>query len=185
MRSVPNRLNEIDSAITARNLHGVFQPTVDVANCTVFGHDGLIRGPVNSKMHFPAALFRAASGAGTASALEFIAAQVILGSSDRGGRLLFVNFSARAITQMGSTAGRERVCNALLRCDMTARSLVIEITEHERVTDHQGLADASRFLRGLGMGIALDDFGDGSSSLRLCAEIQPEDVCSPPMTNGT
>ena len=178
MRPVPNRLNEIDSVISARNLHGVFQPIVDVANCAVFGHEGLIRGPVNSQMHFPAALFRAASGAGSADALEFIAAKVILGSygSDRSGRLLFVNFSARAITQMGTHIGRERVANTLLRCDMPARSLVIEITEHERVADHQGLMDAIRFLRGMGVSIALDDFGDGSSSLRLWAELQPEYV---------
>jgi diguanylate cyclase (GGDEF)-like protein len=178
MRAVPNRMNEIDSVISARSLHGVFQPIVDVANCAVFGHEGLIRGPVNSQMHFPAALFRAASGVGGADALEFIAAKVILGSygGDRSGRLLFVNFSARAITQMGSSVGRERVTNALLRCDLPARSLVIEITEHERVTDHQGLADAIRFLRGLGVSIALDDFGDGSSSLRLWAELQPEFV---------
>ncbi len=178
MRPVSNRMNEIDSVISTRNLHGVFQPIVDVAQCTVFGHEGLIRGPINSQMHFPAALFRAASGSGAADALEFIAAKVILGSygNDRGGRLLFVNFSARAIAQMGTTVGREHVGNALLRCDMPARSLVIEITEHERVTDHQGLAEAIRFLRDLGVSIALDDFGDGSSSLRLWAELQPEFV---------
>jgi diguanylate cyclase (GGDEF)-like protein len=57
-----------------------------------------------------------------------------------------------------------------------ARSLVIEITEHERVEDHPILAHAIQFLRSLGVSIALDDFGDGKSSLRLWAELQPEYV---------
>ncbi|HEY1412354.1 MAG TPA: phosphodiesterase, partial [Rhodopila sp.] len=57
---------------------------------------------------------------------------------------------------------------------MPARSLVIEITEHERVEDHQILAHAIRFLRRIGVAVALDDFGDGKSSLRLWAELQPE-----------
>jgi EAL domain-containing protein (putative c-di-GMP-specific phosphodiesterase class I)/GGDEF domain-containing protein len=164
--------------LTAESLHGVFQPIVDVANCVVFGHEGLIRGPVNSSVHLPAALFREANAAGLGDKLEFTAADVILASyrRSRGTNLLFVNFSARSITHIGSDLGREHFCNTLLRCDMPARSLVIEITEHERVTDHSGLAQAIRFLRGLGVAIALDDFGDGSSSLRLWAELQPEFV---------
>jgi EAL domain-containing protein (putative c-di-GMP-specific phosphodiesterase class I) len=154
-------------------LHGVFQPIVDVANCVVFGHEGLIRGRVNSSVHLPASLFREANAAGLGDELEFAAADVILASYGpyRGANLLFVNFSARAITQLGSDLGRDHFHNTMLRCDMPARSLVIEITEHERVIDHNGLAHAIRFLRGLGVAIALDDFGDGSSSLRLWAEL--------------
>ena len=159
------------------NLHAVFQPIVDVANCAVFAHEGLIRGPSGSAMHLPAALFRSAGIAGTTDELEFRAAEVILSNyQSRGAHLLFVNFSARTITQIGSDAGRDLFRDTLLRCRMPARSLVIEITEHERVADHAGLAHAIDFLRGIGVAIALDDFGDGSSSLRLWAELQPEFV---------
>jgi diguanylate cyclase (GGDEF)-like protein len=166
------------SVLTADRLHGVFQPIVDIANCVIFGHEGLIRGPVDSPLHLPTALFREANADGVSDELEFIAAEVIIAGyrRDRGPELLFVNFSARAITQMGSGVGRQQFCDLLLRCGMAARSLVIEITEHERVVDHLGLEQAIQFLRGLGVAVALDDFGDGSSSLRLWAELQPEFV---------
>jgi diguanylate cyclase (GGDEF)-like protein len=168
----------VASVLTAENLHGLFQPIVDVAKCAVFGHEGLIRGVRDTPDYLPAALFREANADGVSDELEFIAAEVILAGyrQERGDNLLFVNFSARAITQMGSDVGREQFCSTLLRCDMPARSLVIEITEHERVADHHGLAHAIQCLRGMGVAIALDDFGDGSSSLRLWAELQPEYV---------
>src|SRR5882757_3159245 len=90
--------------VAAANLHGVFQSIVDVANCVVFGHEGLIRGRVNSPVHLPAALFREANAAGLGDELEFTAAELIMASyrRHRGAHLLFVNFSARAITRMGS-----------------------------------------------------------------------------------
>jgi diguanylate cyclase (GGDEF)-like protein len=171
-------LPDAKSMFSADNLHAVFQPIVDVANCIVFGHEGLIRGPVHSALHLPAALFRLASEAGITDELELKAAEAILAGyhQNRGANRLFVNFSARIITQMGSDAGRELFRDTLLRCRMPARSLVIEITEHERVADHAGLEHAIRFLRSIGVAIALDDFGDGSSSLRLWAELQPEFV---------
>jgi diguanylate cyclase (GGDEF)-like protein len=159
-------------------LHAVFQPIVDLATCSVFAHEGLVRGPANSEAHLPGALFRAAAAAGVTHTLEFRAAEVVLTHYQRqhGAHRLFVNLSASAITRIGSEAGRELFREGLLRCGTPARSLVIEITEHERVADHAGLSHAIRFLRGLGVGIALDDFGDGSSSLRLWAELQPEFV---------
>ncbi|MDP8984686.1 MAG: GGDEF domain-containing protein [Pseudomonadota bacterium] len=165
-------------AFTAKNLRGVFQPIVDVANCIIFGHEGLLRGVAGSPLHLPGALFREANAAGVADELEFTAAEVIFAGyrQHHNAKLLFVNFSARAITQIGSEAGRQQFCDTLIRCNVPARSLVIEITEHERVTDHAGLTHAIGFLRGLGVAIALDDFGDGSSSLRLWAEVQPEFV---------
>jgi diguanylate cyclase (GGDEF)-like protein len=171
-------ISNIESTFPVNHLHAVFQPIIDVANCAIFGHEGLIRGPADSALHLPAALFRSASTAGITDELEFRAAEVILADylQDRGAHRLFVNFSARTITQMGSNEGRELFRDTLLRCRMPGRSLVIEITEHERVADHEGLEHAIRFLRGIGVAIALDDFGDGSSSLRLWAELEPEFV---------
>ncbi len=76
--------------------------------------------------------------------------------------------------RLGSDLGRHQFHSTLLQCEIPARSLVIEITEHERVEDHQALAHAIQLVRSLGVAVALDDFGDGKSSLRLWAELQPE-----------
>jgi EAL domain-containing protein (putative c-di-GMP-specific phosphodiesterase class I)/GGDEF domain-containing protein len=157
-------------------LHGVFQPIVSVAKGEIFAYEGLIRGPAN--LHLPAALFAAALGGGCSDELEYRASEVIIrkyAAAARSGRL-FVNFSAQAVIHLGSDRGCEQLLRILEQCAMPARNLVIEVTEHERVVDHAGMVAAARMLRDIGVGIALDDFGDGGSSLRLWAEIEPEFV---------
>src|SRR3984893_9456947 len=159
---------EIAALIAEGRLHPVFQPILDVARSSIVAHEGLIRGPCGSALHLPSALFPAAIAAGLTNELEFAAASVIFTAHahSRTAGLLFVNFSARSITHVGSDRGRREFQDPLLRCRMPARSLVIEITEHERVEDHQILTHAIQFLRSLGVSIALDDFGDGKSRLR-------------------
>jgi hypothetical protein len=51
---------------------------------------------------------------------------------------------------------------------------VLELTEHEQVRDIERLLHATEAVRGAGVGIALDDFGDGRSSLRLWSELKPD-----------
>jgi len=157
-------------------LHGVFQPIVAVAKGEIFAHEGLIRGPPS--LHLPAALFAAATTRGCSDELEYRASEVIVqqyAAAARSGRL-FVNFSAQAVIHLGSDRGCEQLLRILEQCEMPARRLVIEITEHERVVDHVGMVAAARRLRSIGIRLALDDFGDGGSSLRLWAEIEPEFV---------
>ena len=54
--------------------------------------------------------------------------------------------------------------------------LVLEITEHERVADMDKLAGIVQRIRSVGVALALDDFGDGRSSLRLWSQLRPEFV---------
>jgi len=54
--------------------------------------------------------------------------------------------------------------------------VVLEITEHERVKDMDRLDEVVSALRETGISIALDDFGDGRSSLRLWSQLRPEIV---------
>ena len=178
---MPNALREIEipsvkSLVAERQLHAAFQPILEVAKCSIAAHEGLIRGPAGSALHLPNALFPAATAEGLTKELEFEAARVIFTvfAQSRHAGLLFVNFSARSVMHLESDKGRRQFQDTLLQCEMAPRSLVIEITEHERVEDHRMLAHAIRFLRAIGVAVALDDFGDGKSSLRLWAELQPE-----------
>jgi EAL domain-containing protein (putative c-di-GMP-specific phosphodiesterase class I) len=157
-------------------LHGVFQPIVSVAQREIIAYEGLIRGP--SSLHMPAALFAAAKSGGCSDELEYRAGEVIVQAYAAAARpgLLFVNFSAQAVIHLGSKGGCRQLLQTLDQCALPAKKLVIEITEHERVVDHAGMMAAVRRLRAMGVGIALDDFGDGGSSLRLWAEIEPEFV---------
>ena len=134
-------------------LHGVFQPIIAVAKGEIIAYEGLIRGPTS--LHLPAALFAAAAARGCSDELEYRASEVIVRgfAAARLSGLLFVNFSAQAVIHLGSKSGCEQLLQILEDCEIPARKLVIEITEHERVVDHAGMVAAVRRLRGIGAGL--------------------------------
>jgi diguanylate cyclase (GGDEF)-like protein len=90
--------------------------------------------------------------------------------------LLFVNISASALMQLCSTRGADDLLEQIVRSGVLPRELVLEITEHERISDMDLLSDTLSSLRGKGIGLALDDFGDGHSSLRLWSQLKPDIV---------
>jgi len=70
----------------------------------------------------------------------------------------------------------EGAMGMLIEAGIDPAAVVIEITEHERVSDLPALVSVADSLRAQGLRFALDDFGDGRSSLRLWAELRPEIV---------
>jgi EAL domain-containing protein (putative c-di-GMP-specific phosphodiesterase class I) len=54
------------------------------------------------------------------------------------------------------------------------KRIVLEITEHARVSDYDALTQALRPLRNAGMRVAIDDAGAGYSSMRHILHIEPE-----------
>lgn len=165
--------------ILARHLlEAHFQPIVKLVSGEVFAHEGLIRGPEGGSLRSPDALFRAARQDGLSIALEkeclatCLAAWPLQGGTQR----LFLNLSGHTLLQWWDQLGEQGLVAALGPVAQLAPSLVIEITEHEHVADVPNLVLAADALRALGLQFALDDFGDGRSSLRQWAELRPEIV---------
>jgi diguanylate cyclase (GGDEF)-like protein len=163
--------------LAARELAYLFQPIVDLSRRATLGFEALMRGPAGSPLHTPDALLAVARAAGQLQELELTGCSIAV---ERFARLglpgkLFVNASASVVERIARDLG-----GALLRTmvdvGFAPSRLIIELTEHERVEDIASLAEAVTALRGLGIHLALDDFGDGRSSLRLWAQIQPEIV---------
>ena len=75
-----------------------------------------------------------------------------------------INVSAR---ELGEGDIAERVRAALIRSDLPAAALCVEITEEAIMSDLRGSRAALEKLKRLGVHIALDNFGTGSSSLSL------------------
>jgi len=129
-------------------------------------------------LHAPDALFQAADLEQLRFELEYAALSSIL--RDWGGRKatgrLFVNISATALMRMVNSWGTDHLVHLVSRRGVLPRELVLEITEHERVADMDALAVAVSDVRAAGVSLALDDFGDGRSSLRLWSQIKPEVV---------
>lgn len=162
--------------IERRLLTAHFQPIGDLRDGSVHAHEALIRGPAGSPFALPDALFAAAAKEACSFELEVECVRRALASwsaSPRSGRL-FVNFSAGALIRTLTERGIEDVIATVAAQGIAASSVVIELTEHERVRDPEALHTACAALRRYGIGIALDDFGDGRSSLRLWSELKPD-----------
>ena len=159
-------------------LHSVFQPIVHLADQAICAHEALIRGPRDTALQSPDALLRAAAAEQLSDEFETACVVTALrhwGQAKVPGRL-FVNLSATALTHLMSSRGREAILQLINGFGVLPRMLVVEITEHERVENMDHLAEVVREVRGAGVALALDDFGDGRSSLRLWSQLKPEFV---------
>ena len=168
----------LQSVLKEKKLHPVFQPIVNLDMGGIYAHEALIRGPQNTPLHTPDALFAAADQEQLRFELEYAAIGAILrdwGPRNAAGRL-FVNISATALTRLYNQWGTEQLVSMVTQYGLMPRELVLEITEHERVADMDRLAQAVAAIRGTGVGLALDDFGDGHSSLRQWSQLKPDIV---------
>ena len=159
-------------------LSPVFQPIVSMVDGTIHAYEALIRGPLGMPLHSPDALLAAAAKEGLLLDFEIACVVVALkrwAALNQPGRL-FVNLSASALLQTVRARSTESLFKAVRELGMQPRMLVIEITEHEHVSDIQALADVAQQIHAAGVTLALDDFGDGRSSLRLWSELQPDIV---------
>lgn len=159
-------------------LYCVFQPLADLREGSVYAHEALIRGPQGTPLHTPDALLESARREGILRDFELVCVVAALNQWGRHampGRL-FVNISADALVHAVALVGADQLGEAVRGLGMSARMLVFEITEHERVTDMPTLRQAIKAVHASGARVALDDFGDGRSSLRLWSEVKPDFV---------
>jgi diguanylate cyclase (GGDEF)-like protein len=166
------------SLLRHNKLYPLFQPIASLNDGVVFAHEALIRGPEQTAFHTPDALLLAAERENLNHEFEN---QCVLLAMERWGQLaepgrLFLNISADVLQQVL----QQRGCDSLVRLaqayGVSPRMLVLEITEYERVSDMDSLAGAVQDIRAAGVSLALDDFGDGRSSLRLWSQLKPEFV---------
>ncbi len=159
-----------------QGLRPVFQPIVSLQGQGVYAHEALIRGPENTRLHGAPALLRAATVEAIAFDFECHCLATTLqawGCQGNPGRL-FLNISANALVRMSLAYGRDALLEVIHSAGVLPRMVVLEITEHERVHQMDRLARTVDVVRQAGLSLALDDFGDGRSSLRLWSQIKPE-----------
>ncbi len=175
--SVP-LLQRAQDVLDSGALRAHYQPIVQLKDGKVVAHESLIRLPTDSALRTPDDFFKAARAEGVtvraeqACLDEGIRSWVVHKPDTR----LFMNLSAFAILEMVDRLTVAGVMRALHAASVAPSALVIEITEHEHVADLPRLVATAAELRAAGLRFALDDFGDGRSSLRLWAELRPEIV---------
>ncbi|MDP2878091.1 MAG: GGDEF domain-containing protein, partial [Sulfuricella sp.] len=162
--------------VEQRRLTALFQPVVLMGNGEIAGYEGLIRGPSDSPLHSPLDLFRAANENRLAVEVEHLSRQVVLESFARlnlPGKL-FLNVSPECLLQRNAKHGE--TLGYMRKLGLSPDRVIIELTENQRTYDYDLLREAAKHYRAMGFEIAIDDLGEGFSSLRLWSELRPEYV---------
>ncbi len=155
-----------------------FQPIVALAGAQVYAHEALVRTPAACPWRTPAALFAAARKEQLGIELELECLFQALRHWSQGACVgkLFLNISAAALLQAAEREQMTRLLDHALAMGVSLASIVLELTEHEQVQDIAPILPLAERLRRHGAALALDDFGDGHTSLRLWSELHPEYV---------
>lgn len=175
----PNKLKneslaQLHDILQQRKLSALFQPIMDLSSGEFLGYEGLIRAPSDSTLHAPVNLFAAAEQQGLSLEIEMLARQIVLESFAKQNLpgQLFLNVSPKALSQPNFKNGLTLEFMRALNLD-PAR-VVIEITENQPTFDFQVMRDALLHYRAMGFKIAIDDLGEGFSTLRLWSELRPD-----------
>ena len=156
----------------------LYQPIVDLRTGAVFGYEGLIRGPADSPLHSPVVLFGVARMCGEVSALERLCRKAHitryreLGLQGR----LFLNVSPDVAILPVLTGHESESAGTFDANEMAPGNVVLELTESVSGANYSALRHVVEGYRAAGVQLALDDLGEGYSSLRLWSELRPEFV---------
>jgi diguanylate cyclase (GGDEF)-like protein len=178
MKFIPRARSSLAQILLDGSIYPVFQPLVHLSDASIFAHEALIRGPQGSAMHTPEALLREADRERLVYEFESACMNSAMQSWShmRNSGRLFMNISANALTYAFVRNGKNALLDWIAKLQLKSRMMVLELTEHERLENLDQLLEVAAELRSVGVSLALDDFGDGRSSLRLWSELKPEFV---------
>lgn len=165
-------ISEISEALAKDQLSTAFQPIVSLSDGSIVGYEALIRWPGDNGGPEKAgaeASVRAAEAAGKDGELaRFVlkAAAAHLSSQmktlDRRDLFIAMNLS---VPQLRDAELAADLRAAMEQYNLPLKSVVLEITETQAITDVAAAGDKFRAFKQAGAALAFDDFGAGFSSL--------------------
>ncbi len=165
-RAQRNRSHErIRRIIDRRAFRPVFQPIVDLSRLAVVGYEALTRFEDGTP---PDGQFREAAALGLGVELECAALESALAAATALPAAPWLNVNVSPAAILAGEPLRSIVARFPGR-------LVLEVTEHEVITDYEAFRDAVAAL-GPEVRIAVDDAGAGFASLRHIVELRPHIV---------
>jgi diguanylate cyclase (GGDEF)-like protein len=170
---LPNR-ELVRDIIADERVDAVFQPIIDLKKRAILGYEALTRGPQDTPLHKPLALFEAATALGLETELEILCRKNSIRAFARLAldAKLFLNISPGALTNPGFKKGK--TLRYLEEFGISPERVVIEVTEQHKTRGYRLLAEALAHYRSMGFTVALDDLGAGYSGLRLWTEVLPD-----------
>jgi EAL domain-containing protein (putative c-di-GMP-specific phosphodiesterase class I) len=140
----------------------------------IVGYEALTRGPANTFLEVPDALFSCSDRARLSGELDALCrTQAVRNARGFASTLkLFVNALPEALTAPGlAENGLE---DLLAEITLEPRNLVLEITERCAIENFDRFCEELAEIRRRGFLVAIDDVGTGYSSLQSISEVQPD-----------
>ncbi len=150
-----------------------FQPIVDVKSGKVIAYEALARGPNGE----PAATVLDHTLHNNRYSIDQRCREKAIATSSALGILatgadLCVNFYPNAVYEPKRCL--QRTFAAAKAVGFPLQRLIFEVTEVEKVRDHQHLSNIMAEYKAHGLRVAIDDFGAGHSGLSLLSKFQPD-----------
>ncbi|PKH98012.1 GGDEF domain-containing protein, partial [Shewanella sp. 11B5] len=169
-------VSELDHIIEQQSIDAVFQPIFNVSTNQLHGYEALSRGPKNSPLHTPFALFTTAEKQNLLSELETLCRSISINafhSRQLNGKL-FINISPKALLDPNHPKGM--TLQLIKQLGINPSDVVIELSEQYPADDIDLLKSCLNHYRNQGFLTAIDDLGAGYSGLRLWSELAPDYV---------
>jgi len=157
-----------------RAMESVYQPIVSLADRATVAYEALARPTGLAPSSGVDGMFHAAQRLGRMRDLDWICRRAALEGMTRrhGSALLFVNVST--VTLLDPIHDVDQMLLLCEWAEQDPRRLVLEITERETVRDLERLSWVVAAYRQHGIRFALDDVGEGHSTLEVMAAVSPE-----------
>lgn len=148
-----------------------FQPIVDIAAGSVWAHEALVRGTEGQGAGWVLGQVTEANRYAFDQSCRIKAIE-LAASLPMDDARLSINFLPNAVYK-AETCIRATLA-AARRTGFPTDRIIFEVTENERVVDHDHLKSIFTEYKRQGFLTAIDDFGSGYSGLNLLAEFQPD-----------
>ena len=172
-------LGQLDLAIDSGDLWVAYQPKLDLASMTICGAEALVRwthpekGPIEPIDFVLAAEQSDRIGKLTSFVVEEAVAAAAAINAEGPPFNIAVNLSTRLLDDQGFAA---RVSDVLYKHGLAPRHLTLEVTETAAIGGGPSNLQTLDSLRKLGVGISIDDYGTGLSTLEYLKKIPATEI---------
>lgn len=169
-RPVQDELNRI---LAERDIQTYFQPIVSLRDGSVLGYEALSRGPVNSELRMPLALFAAAEACGRLWELEELCRTRALET------VMFLQAEIRLFLNVNPATlydekfRQDFTPEYLKLFGLSPQNLHFEITERSIIKDFDEFKSIIEYYKQQEYHISIDDAGAGYSGLNLITDVRP------------
>ncbi len=166
--------DEFRSILERGGVSTLYQPVYDFRTGQVLGWEAFSRGPADSVLERPQALFKLAEELDAAFELEALCREAALRNLGpiRPGQKLFLNNLSSELSSPGFSP--EHLLALVEPHGLQPGDVVLEFAERQGFHDMTMFHQALQQFRRKGFHVAIDDVGSGDSSLRAITQIRPD-----------